>query len=230
MDKDNKVSQGDRWLVGKRRWQGEDRRCGVCITGISGKNREDERRGHTQNTSENPVQSWCCEFTDETLLCKAPSADKDLCPSAARRASQEGGLIKTVVSKGEGKQDRYLENNTESWKPMGQYFYSSEGEMRYAILDCYLWIDDAQTWSWNKGVFKEFNYKNSLTMRLSSGRVGHFSLQRKKAEHGLEMEVPEQQLWHQASGSPSRWASETEPVRGDFQNKGLHVARSAQIH
>ena len=33
------------------------------------------------------------------------------------------------------------------------------------------------------------------------------------------------------SGSPSRWTSETEPVRGDFQNnKGLHVARSAQIH
>lgn len=58
-------------------------------------------------------------------------------------------------------------------------------------------------------------------MRLSSGTVGHFPLQRKQAGRGLEM----------VSGSPSRWASEMEPVRRDFQNnKGFHAARSVQIH
>lgn len=161
---------------------GEDRRGGVCRTGISGKNRQRRREERTFSKyfrkSRSKLVLWVHRWNTTV---PTPIVDKDLCQSAARRASQEAGLAKTVVSKREGKQDRHHENNTESWKPMGQYFHNLEGEMRYAILDWYLWIDDPQTWSWNKGVFKACNYKNSLTMRLSSGTVGHFLLQRKQS-------------------------------------------------
>lgn len=54
------------------------------------------------------------------------------------------GISKDCGFQGGRKQDRHLENNTESWNPMGPYFNNLEGEMKYAILDWYLWIDDPQ--------------------------------------------------------------------------------------